>query len=1254
MMRRLYTVFIFFTLTSLYSQTNSYKQTWEGLLRNERSKSLKDFDSKYKKQPKNLEKLLVKQILKGENGFLKTDDAFINSFLQQKDYEYYLYALWNDDLFFKNYLESGFNAGSRKTLMAVEKQEISNPTIKSSIKYLSSVLKRTNGDLEAYHKALSEISAIKSWQYCGVFENLNNSGLDIVYKPEELPFSKDGFNTNSNGVVNWYVPKIVDLNPYQIFSNHEEYGTGVHYGQTFLDVDKDKRVILSISSSSAFKVWLNDILILEDAKDIDRDLDAFNVEITIPKGKNRLLIKNAEGNGTSYFIVRVLDKKGNEVSGINDSNQYGKYNKSTKEQLNPINRLNSIEAYFLKKVKENPNNFLYTYCLVKTYLRNQKYDAAKKIILPYLDTYPKSSFLRRILINCYTYERDQTSIDKLKNNMLHDDEDYYLSLLYKFQDQKELARLDLDNLKKFLDKFSKAVDYDILKQSADLIYNMRISNKKEVKATLDEIMDSTSDWLFMKKTYAKLYTAVLNSDSKTIQLYEALDEKYFDYAVKVYLRNKYKKLNQIDKATEVYKDVYKGFNNETFSIKDLANHLINYKKYKEAISYIDKGLAQFPYSFRLMKMKGDALLQLNKKQEALKYYKQSLHHNRENSKLRKEIQDLLGKKDLVEQIHMKDAYKYIKDTRGKVKINNYGYNILLDDAIVLLYAEGDVKARYSFIYEITSDAGVERFKEHDLGLSGSYKIIKSEIVKENEETIPADKKGAKLVFQNLAVGDVINIDYEVEYSGSGRFYKDYIEYYQFDSFHPCMRTSYTILVPDNTEIKYKVVNGDLTLSKEKLEGYTKYNWTLDNHLGIPKEENYMPNTVDIVRYLHISTIPSWSKIANWYSDLVRHQKIYSTEVDKEFKKIFPNGFSTLSEDERARRIYDYIINNFTYSHVSFRQSGYTPQKPSKTINTKLGDCKDFSTLFNTLAEKAGLKSNLVLILTNDHGQNSIVLPSQDFNHCIIRVEIDGKKQFLELTDKYLPYKSLPVSLINATGLLIPNEVDKNGKYELFKLNNLTKQASYLEKNAVIKVNDTTQVIDVQTKVKGSASSYYFGVFDNNNYNVIKESIKDDFRNNLKGDFVIDTLYNISAKRGVDTLKYSAKISLKNKTKKIGSIHILQLPMLSTVYESSVINSNDRKFPIEYTQYENVEHYKKVYNIYLPKGKKFIEIPKSNEFRYKNHFYAMKFDLIANNHLKVTVNAKTDIENNISVKEYKDFKTYVESIITAKEAFIGYK
>src|SRR5678815_4963325 len=121
---------------------------------------------------------------------------------------------------------------------------------------------------------------------------------------------------------------------------------------------------------------------------------------------------------------------------------------------------------------------------------------------------------------------------------------------------------------------------------------------------------------------------------------------------------------------------------------------------------------------------------------------------------------------------------------------------------------------------------------------------------------------------------------------------------------------------------------------------------------------------------------------------------------------------------------DYIVANIRYSSVSFRQSGLVPQSVSTTISTRLGDCKDLSSVFVALANKAGIPAQLVLIDTRDNGSKDMMLPSMEFNHCIALAKIDGKDYYVELTNSYLPFGSLHYDLFNALSLVIPPHGEK--------------------------------------------------------------------------------------------------------------------------------------------------------------------------------------------------------------------------------------
>ena len=1106
---RLFLYVVFFVVSStskLFPQDlPKYDEHWDLLFKNYRKEALSALD---KSKDNDIAQFLSREIINAENGNFTNPDNFIQNVLDFEDFEYYLYALWTQNFFFDVYLENGFNNKNSKNIEDIDLSRIKNRTVLEALKYLKSIVARHNNDWENYFQWNEKIPTIKKWQYCGTFENLNGSGLDIEYDPERKASSKEDFNANSNGFVNWYDNGEYEREAYQFYANHTEYGAGVNYAQTFLTNPTEKRVVLRIGSSALVKVWINDVVILENTNDGITDLDAYNVAFTLPKGVNRILIKNADKSGVGYFIARLTDIDGNEIEDLVVDRGFKPYNKSTTAILNPVKVNNSIEAFFKRKVADNPNDFFNTYCLISTYLRNSKYTEAKEILLPLIKRYNNSSFLRRLLILSYTQEKDYTSSNELQENIEKDDENYYLSYVYRFQDSGELFKLPIQEFEKFTNEFKAATDIKILKYSADLMLSIRKEDKSAIKEKLKFITTNFKDQTKLIEIYISLYSDYLNEDENAINVLEEINDSYFDYSALKKLARFYDKQNKKEAVIQLFDRQYKDVASSNSYLKDYIEYLHGYKKYEESIPFIKKVLSNYPYSFVGMEYMGNALEQMGQKKEALKYYKKSLKHNGINSALRKKIEDLSDTKNYFEELATKEIYDFIAQNRNKGTKNNYGYNYLLDETLVQLYLEGGNRSRNSYVVEITSESGIESLKELDLGLSGNYQITKSEIVKPNKSVVPASKSGSSLVFNNLEIGDVIYIDYERSSSSSGRFYKDYVDYFQMDSYHPVLKNSLKILVPQGKTFNFRMLNGHVPHQEGKIGDYVCHSWEINDLRPLHRQEDYMPSMSDVARYLHISTIGSWDDIATWYSDLVRPQMVVNSDVEEAFKMIFPKDLTAYSENEKAKRIYYYIMENFSYSHVSFRQSGFVPQKPSKTIKSKLGDCKDFSTLYVTLAQMAGLKSHLVLVLTSDYGKQSLILPSQDFNHCIARVFIDGKPQYLELTDNNLPYKAIPTSLEDAMALDIPMKGSKDLKKGIYMLDDVVQVPTIIESNMVYRLDDKSHKLRIESVLNGSINSNYASILKENNYEVVKTKITDDFKGRISEDFSLDSIYDI--------------------------------------------------------------------------------------------------------------------------------------------------
>lgn len=1242
----------FLFVQSVSSQNNPEK-TWKLLLENKRDLALKEIEAKYSSN-KSIENVIGKELIQYENGMIKPSSTFLGDFKAIKNNEPYLYALWNQQFLFQEYTSNGFNANNMKVVDELYNNQYVNPTIKGALSYIKGVKERGINNFVGYEKYVKEVESIRDWEYCAVFENLNNSGINAYYGPEDHAKSGEPFNANSNGFLNWYKAP-ANVEPWQMLTNHAEYGSGVHYAQTFVTSPIDQEVYVRIGNSSKFIVSINDIQIFEGSKNLSTDLDAYVVKIQLKKGVNRLLLKMAEDESFGFFMVRLTDKEGINLKNLTVSSNFAEYNKSTLDELNPVFVENEFELFFRNKCEANPDDFLSAYCLIKTYLRNEKHEQAYEVLEPWLKEYPKSSILRIIALKVFSLSGEDNLIDEIRENLKKDDPSYHLSLFIVFSDAQELFRMSQQNMEEVIDSYVNSVEDPTIKHFGDMYKAIRLQDKNRVIKNLDKLISiaNTEKNVNTLKSYANLFEGYLNDNERAKKIYEQINSKYFDVEVRENLVGFYANQANFAKGQKLLEENAKFLPSDIEFLKSLVNYMHYIKEYDKSMPYIDKILVLYPYSFIAMELKGDVLLQADKKVEAMEWYQKSLLHNSGNSELRKKIRDISNEKDYIEDFITKDVYKFIESKKSKITTNNYGYNILLDEVTVELYKEAGGKGRYTYVYEITSDAGVERLKEYDLGLSGSYNIIKSEIIKSDGKIIPADKMRSSFVFNGLEVGDIIYIDYQSDFNGYGRFFRDFTDDYQFTSFSPLVEGKYTLLVPKDRTISYEVKNGKLDFEQSQKGDYNVYSWSLKNHNGMTSSEKYMPESSEVQTVLHIGTIKSWTEIANWYSDLVGQQIEINSVVKKAFNEIFPNGFDKISEFDRAKKIYDYMAEKLSYSYVSFKQSGYVPQKPGKTLTTKLGDCKDFSTLFVVLTEMAGLKSNLVLVSTNDNGITSLVLPNIGFNHCIAKVFINGKARYIELTDRNLPFTAMPIRDVNAQILDIPRAVDKAFVSKLENLQDPNKLKNIQTNNVTINVNKENQKIKITTEMAGSIKSSSADVFNNEGYQIIKKKLMDRFESIVGENCTIDTVYNIENVRIANSIKYSADLTFKEKASKIGKYFVLKVPYIENAYTADLISEEKRDYQINYLDYENTDEYRTTFDVYIADGNIFTEIPANTELTFKNHSYSRKYTKVAPNHLRITVVAKTSFEN-ISVEDYAKFKDYVSKILEAKDSMIGFE
>ncbi len=1233
-----------------FAQT-SEKKVWDLLLANKREDARKLFDKELKsKEETNVDYLILDAMLEYEMGKLAFDDEYLQKFIKICKQKEYFYPLWYKPYFMDNANSNGYNDFTYKKidLLAASETFGNDPLVL----YFKAICDRRRKNEAGFLANIKKLNGIQDWQYCGVFENLNDSGLETEYEPEVYANNDKLFDANSNGKVGWYNPVNKQNEGYHFFTNESEYGEGIIYSQVFIDSPSDKEVVLNFGTSSSIKFFVNDVEIYANNMSEHTDLNAYRLKFKLTKGTNRLLVKFSSKGSNDNFFVSLTDEANNVISDLTYANSYKPYNKSTLEQLNPIEISPNFETYFKDLIVKNPDNVLYKILLFEAYSNNSKNEEANDIIEDLIKKYPKSSLIQVLLMTNYSNKKETQKVEEISKNMEVNDENYYYNILNKIQDQDWMKSANIVELEKYRDK-AHTIKSDMITILYDFVLASRKADVNLMIEKIEELFAKSDNNEFYITTFSAVYEQLKNDKSKAIAMLEDLVSKKENVLALNKLKRYYKDANRKADVEKIIHDLSNEYAYSNDFRSDYIDVLIDDKKYNDALVEVDKALANFPYSFDLMQKKGRIYNDLNNIKDAEKYFRQSLLHNSGNSSLRKQLYDITKTPDEIEEVATKDIYKVIKARRNSTLKGDFGVTTLLDEYIVNVLPEGGRKSKVTYLYEITSEKGIEEMKEYNLQ-SSSNTVLKSEIVKQDGSIVPAEEGDGTLVFTDLKIGDVIYIQYERYENSYGRFYKDFDLSCYFNSYYPAVEVIFGFIYPPNTEYISDFINGTVASTTKKINNKTCIIWKRTSVPAMALNEAYAPNFSDLTNTIRISTIKTWKEISNWYSDLVKKNLKLDKITKNTFAEIFPNGVTVISQEEIAKKIYTYIENNIKYSSLDFRQSGYVPQKPSKTITTKLGDCKDVSTLFVALSQLAGLKANLVLVSTNDNGFTAMSLPSNDFNHCIVKVLLDNKEQFLELTDKYLPFKALPSSLFHANALVISFDKAENEKSKII---------SIPFDNALRNIANSTSVITIDEKsknyvntftIQGANKSYYNELFsDATTEDVRKKKFEEDYNAKLKKVVTLQSSKTIKNEVYDKDITFETQFNITERIQTVGNLKITDIPFLDKVYTRDIIALETRKYDIDYFSYETSNEYHSEVILNVASDKKFTEIPESKTFAFKGHNYQITFELVKPNSLKITRTVTLNWDK-ISITDYVEYKKYVDDVIAAEEQIVGFK
>ncbi|MEO9020798.1 MAG: DUF3857 domain-containing protein [Ginsengibacter sp.] len=1247
-------VAIFLICQSTSFSQGYYDKAWNALNENKRSEAETLLQQAMKDPSTAHDAFITNLYLQTYNGKEKGITDFISSFYKKSPNPYpYIYALWFNDAAL-----GGYGKKTNDNQLKLIDDLIADPnapgSLVASANYQKEMHLLFSGDFDKSVYYSNQIGNIRNWQYTGPFENLSESGFYKDYGPLEHPEPNSVFKSLTNADVKWFTPENENKDGWNPVIYHFNKTTAVTYAQNFVTSPIDQAVYCNVGCAGTIKVWINDELIIADSKPHTTGMDNYTVKYDLKKGTNRVLIQLGY-TGISYpnFQVRFTDSTYRPIANITGSPVYSPYPKNNNSNKKYKIITQFAENYFSGKIEQQSGNLVNYLLLADSYLRGEKLQEARDLISKALEKAPQNSLLRMKLLEILNKQNSRTSFLEELEKIKQADPESVLVL--------DLNLKELYNNEKYEDceaALEKRIQLHGEDETTDNYRLMLLIQDKKY----DELVKLVEKLYQKNPNNTKLVTLMysikkeVDKDNKgALKVYENYMKNNYDYDTYIKYADILIEQGNAKKGLDIKERLTKLFPYDPTGFYKLSQYYYSTKEYDKAENYIRKSLAQSPYNEIYWGLLGDIKNEKKDVAEALNAYNQSLKYDPNQYDVISKIRKLNNKQDIYKLFPPVDIDKEIsEDNPASAKNTDYGYYYILDRKDVVIYPDGANEEYTTVILKIINDKGIERFKESSIGYNNSQTLLieKAEIIKKNKSKIDGERNDNQIVFTNLEAGDIIVFKYRLQSYVYGRFAKDYWDKYYFGGQIYSAQTQYNLMAPAGQKINYVFSNSDTKPVIKEIEGFRQYSWTTINPEPL-KDEPLMPLIVDAGTVLHISTIPSWKEIANWYSDVSNNKSEEDFEILTLYKKLFPDNKKSMTQFEKAKTIYDYIESNIRYSSVSFRQSAFVPQRASSTLATRLGDCKDLANLFVTLARMAGISAQMVLIDTRDNGQKDILLPSVEFNHCIAKAVLDNKSYYIELTDNYLPFTSLPNNLNGALALEIPvkSVVEKATLIQL--------KYPYRTKDIIKRVMDITPAdgdlnVSVNTIKYGAFSSSvregFRNLDDEKQKQEMEKSIAGSYKNNVR-------LERVSFKdldKLNDSVAYSYSYKVKNEIAEIGSLNTFKIIYPDIVASLDNFSADKRDYPIEYWSYENADAYETTVNITTPAGKKFVELPKNEILSFKDLKYSIQYILKSPGKLTVVRRFSDNRDQQISPEDYPAFKSFFEKIVKAEQKFIAYK
>ena len=344
----------------------------------------------------------------------------------------------------------------------------------------------------------------------------------------------------------------------------------------------------------------------------------------------------------------------------------------------------------------------------------------------------------------------------------------------------------------------------------------------------------------------------------------------------------------------------------------------------------------------------------------------------------------------------------------------------------------------SFSEEVYSDSTATEIMEIEayslVPENGKYRKYKVDQFYEKDDlsgvSFNSDGKNLQFYFPKTGKKVVTHLEYETQLK------VDYFLPSVFTAmFFPYEHFEVELIVDNDIDMQidpYHINEGDMVYTVDKGKRTTTHHWVFDEVAAVdyqndaPDPRWYLPHL--IMRIKGYETDEGYTPVLTDLDDLYRLYRTWMDMIDTEDADALRPLVTQIvagaeNDDEKMRRIFNWVQANIKYIAFSDGMRGTVPESAKEVIGCRFGDCKGMSNLMHNMAALEGIDTYHTWIGTRDipYSYEEVSSPLVD-NHMILSYQMGDSLIFLDATDSYLPF-GMPSAFIQGKQALVSNGPD---------------------------------------------------------------------------------------------------------------------------------------------------------------------------------------------------------------------------------------